>query len=343
LIRAPAVGLVAEKLFLFASSSPSFVSNARQEKLIAQTFYHVMMFTQSVSRMIGSLGRGAPGRKNQEARVAEAVTAEGVPIPKIGCGTYPMRGPACAEIVAEALRVGFRHVDTAQGYDNEAAVGEGVLLSGVPREEIFITTKVQPQLIADGQLQRSVEESLKRLKTDVVDLLLIHWPNPEVPVAESMRALSAAKRLGMTRAIGVSNFVIAKLEEAIRVSPEPITVVQFEYHPYLDQARLLAAARRHKLAITAYCPLALGRVAGDPRLMAIGKKHGKSAAQVTLRWLVQQEDVIAIPKTSTPGRLKENLAVFDFRLTDEEMDQISRMTVPNSRLINEPLWVPHWD
>jgi diketogulonate reductase-like aldo/keto reductase len=254
-----------------------------------------------------------------------------------------MRGPACAEIVAEALRVGFRHVDTAQGYDNEAAVGEGILMSGVPRERLFITTKVQPQLIADGQLQRSVEESLRRLKTDTIDLLLIHWPNPDVPVAECMRALSAAKRLGMTRAIGVSNFVIAKLEEAIHVSPEPLASVQFEYHPYLDQTRLLAAARRHKLAITAYCPLALGKVSSDARLVAIGKKHGKSAAQVTLRWLIQQDDVIAIPKTSKPERLKENLAVFDFRLTDEEMDQISRMSVPNSRLINEPLWVPHWD
>ena len=119
--------------------------------------------------------------------------------------------------------------------------------------------------------------------------------------------------------------------------------MQFEYHPYLDQTRLLAAVRRHKLAITAYCPIALGKVASDPRLAAIGKKHGKSAVQVTLRWLIQQDDVIAIPKTSKPERLKENLDVFDFRLTDEEMDQISRMTVPNSRLINEPQWVPHWD
>jgi diketogulonate reductase-like aldo/keto reductase len=271
------------------------------------------------------------------------VTTEGVRIPKIGCGTYPMRGPSCAEIVAEALRLGFRHVDTAQGYDNEDAVGEGIEHSGVPREEIFITTKVRPQVIGDGPLQRSVEESLRRLKVDAVDLLLIHWPNPDVSIAECTRALSAAKRAGMTRAIGVSNFVIAKLEETIRVSPEPISVAQFEYHPYLDQARLLAAVRRHHLAITAYCPIALGRVAGDPRLAAIGRAYGKSAVQATLRWLVQQDDVIAIPKTSKPERLKENLDVFDFRLTSTEMDQISAMAVPNSRLINEPQWVPLWD
>jgi diketogulonate reductase-like aldo/keto reductase len=278
-----------------------------------------------------------------ERQVPDVVTAEGVRIPKIGCGTDPMRESPCADIVAEALRVGFRHIDTAQGYDNEDAVGEGIHYSAVPREQIFITTKVRPQLIGDGPLQRSVEDSLKRLRVDAVDLLLIHWPNPDVSIAESMRALSAAKRDGMTRAIGVSNFVITNLEESIRVSPEPISVAQFEYHPYLDQARLLAAVRRHNLAITAYCPIALGRVARDPRLTAIGRKHGKSAVQAALRWLVQQDDVIAIPKTSKPERLKENLDVFDFRLTDAEMDQVSGMAVPNSRLINEPQWVPHWD
>jgi diketogulonate reductase-like aldo/keto reductase len=273
----------------------------------------------------------------------EVVTSQGVRIPKIGCGTYPMRGSACSEIVAEALRLGFRHVDTAQGYDNEDAVGEGIRSSAIPRREIFITTKVRPQLIGDGPLQRSVEESLKRLGVDAVDLLLIHWPNPEVSISECMRGLSAARRAGMARAIGVSNFVVDKLEEAIRVSPEPLSVVQFEYHPYLDQTRLLAAARRHQLAITAYCPIALGRAASDPDLAAIGRRHGKSAAQATLRWLVQQDDVIAIPKTSKFERLKENLDVFDFQLTDTEMDQISRMTVPNSRLIKEPQWVPQWD
>jgi 2,5-diketo-D-gluconate reductase B len=175
------------------------------------------------------------------------------------CGTWELRGRACAEVVAEALRVGFRHIDTAQGYENEAAVGDGIRAEGIPREEIFVTTKVRPQLIADGPLQRSVEESLKRLRTDVIDLLLLHWPNPEVTVAESMRALSGAKRLGLTKHIGLSNFTIAKLEEATRVSPEPIVAAQFEYHPYLDQARLLAAIRRHGIA--AYCPIALAKVA----------------------------------------------------------------------------------
>jgi 2,5-diketo-D-gluconate reductase B len=271
------------------------------------------------------------------------VIAKGAHIPKIGCGTWELRGELCTGIVSKALQLGYRHIDTAQGYSNEAAVGEGIKLSGIPHDEIFVTTKVRPQLIGDGPLQRSVQESLERLGVDIVDLLLIHWPNPEIPLAESMRALSSAKRLGLARHIGVSNFTIAKLDEAMNSSPEPIAAVQFEYHPYLDQKRLLAAVRKLGLAITAYCPIALGKVAKDQALIGIGKKYGKSAVQVTLRWLIQQDDVIAIPRSSKPERLKENLDIFDFTLTDEEMAEIGSMTVADSRLINEPQWVPKWD
>ena len=275
--------------------------------------------------------------------VDDTVTVKDARIPRIGCGTWELRGEACAMIVAEALRLGFRHIDTAQGYDNEAAVGEGIVASAIPREKIFVTTKVRPQLVGDGPLQRSVEDSLKRLRTDTIDLLLIHWPNPEVPLAETMKALSDVKRSGLARHIGVSNFTIANLEEATRLRPEPIVAAQIEYHPYLDQTRLLAAIRRHGLAITAYCPIALGKVVNDERLVAIGKKHGKSAVQVTLRWLIQQGDVVAIPRTSKLERLRENFDVFDFQLTDQEMGLISHMTTPNARLINEPQWVPLWD
>jgi len=270
-------------------------------------------------------------------------TLKGVRIPKIGCGTWELRGTVCAEIVAEALRLGYRHIDTAQGYDNETAVGDGIKASGVPRDHIFVTTKVRPDFAADGPLQRSAEDSLKRLRIDVIDLLLLHWPNPGVSISDTVRALSDAKRLGLTQHIGVSNLTIAKLDEAISTSPEPIVATQIEYHPYLDQTRLLAEIRRHGLAIIAYCPIALGQVANDPRLVEIGRGHGKSAVQATLRWLIQQDDVTAIPRTSKSDRLKENLSVFDFRLTRQEMDQISGMTRPNSRLINEPQWVPNWD
>jgi diketogulonate reductase-like aldo/keto reductase len=274
--------------------------------------------------------------------MAHTRTAES-PIPAIGCGTWELRGETCARIVAEALRLGYRHVDTAQGYGNEEPVGEGLRASGVPRSEVFVTTKVRPQNVAAGDLQRSTEDSLRRLQVDAVDLLLIHWPNPAVPLAETMAALSDAKRNGLTRHIGVSNFTIATLDEAVAVSPEPIITNQIELHPYLDQTRLLGAVRRLGLTVTAYCPIALGKVVGDPVIEAIGGAHGKSAVQVALRWLIQQPGVAAIPRTSNPARLAENLAVFDFQLTDDEMDRISRLKRPNSRLINEPDWVPRWD
>jgi 2,5-diketo-D-gluconate reductase B len=264
-------------------------------------------------------------------------------IPALGCGTWQLRGEVCATIVAEALRLGFRHIDTAQGYGNEAAVGEGIRAANLPRETVFVTTKVMPHLMSDGPLQRSVEESLARLGIDRVDLLLLHWPNPAIPLAESMRALADAKRRGLTRDIGVSNFTVAKLDEAISLSSEQLVTNQVEYHPYLDQAKVLAANRGHGLATTAYCPIALGRVVGDPTLGEIGVAHNKSAVQVTLRWLVQQGDVIAIPRTSRVERLAENLGIFDFALTAAEMDRIGRLGRSGGHLVNEPDWVHAWD
>jgi 2,5-diketo-D-gluconate reductase B len=264
-------------------------------------------------------------------------------IPSLGCGTWELRGELCAMVVAEALRLGFRHIDTAQGYENEAAVGEGIRASGLLRDEVFVTTKVRPQLASQGALQRSVEESLARLGLACVDLLLIHWPNPEIAIGETMAALSDARRRGLARHIGVSNFTIATLAEAVRLSPEPIVTNQIEYHPYLDQTRLLAAIRGHGLAVTAYCPIALGKVVGDPVIGEIARRHGKTEAQVALRWLIQQGDVIAIPRTSKPERLGENLAVFDIQLAAEEMEAMSRLTRPGSKLINQPGWVPVWD
>ncbi len=275
--------------------------------------------------------------------IGTVVVAGGTGIPALGCGTWQLGGELCATIVANALRVGFRLIDTAQGYGNEAAVGEGISASKVPRDKVFVTTKVMPHLISDGPLQRSVEESLKRLRIDCIDLLLVHWPNPAIPLAESMRALADAKRRGLARHIGVSNFTVAKLAEAIRLSPEPIVTNQVEYHPYLDQTKVLAANRHHGLATTAYCPVALGRVVGDPVLGAIGGTYGKTAVQVTLRWLVQQGDVIAIPRTSRADRLSENLGIFDFELSQEEMDRIDCLRRAGGHLVNEPDWVPAWD
>jgi diketogulonate reductase-like aldo/keto reductase len=202
---------------------------------------------------------------------------------------------------------------------------------------------VRPQLVSQGALQRSAEESLTRLGLDYVDLLLIHWPNPEIAISETMAALSDAKRKGLARHIGVSHFTIATLAEAMRTSPEPIVTNQIEYHPYLDQTRLLAAIRGHGLAITAYCPIALGKVIGDPVIGGIARAHRKTEAQVTLRWLIQQGDVIVIPRTSRPERLSENLDLFDFSLTAREMDAMGGLVRPSSKLINQPGWVPVWD
>jgi diketogulonate reductase-like aldo/keto reductase len=271
-----------------------------------------------------------------------SVTVRGTRIPAIGLGTWELRGETCSRIAAEALKLGYRHIDTAQGYDNESQVGEGLRASGVARDDVFITTKIRPQLISEGEMQRSTEESLKRLGVTQVDLVLIHWPNPKIPLAESMRSLADVKRRGLAKNVGISNFTTQLLEPAMQLCPD-ILVAQFEYHPYLDQRKLLAAVRNHGLAITAYCPIALGKVVGDPTIEAIAARHGRTAAQVTLRWLVQQGDVIAIPRTSKLERLRENLAVSDFELSADEMRAMSGLTRPNSRLINEPAWVPVWD
>jgi diketogulonate reductase-like aldo/keto reductase len=264
-------------------------------------------------------------------------------VPRIGLGTWQLRGETCARIVEEALRLGYRHVDTAQGYANEKEVGAGLAASGVPRDSVFITTKVRPQLIGEADLEQSVEDSLGRLRIDRLDLLLIHWPNPAIPLAGSIRALCNAKRRGLTRHIGVSNFTIANLAEAVRRADEPLLTDQVEYHPYLDQTKLLKAIRGHGMLITAYCPIALGKVVGDPVISAIAAAHGRSNVQVTLRWLIQQGDVVAIPRTSKVGRLRENLEVTDFSLGDAEMAAMARLKRPGSRLVDEPAWVPLWD
>ncbi|MBI4922724.1 MAG: aldo/keto reductase [Devosia nanyangense] len=266
----------------------------------------------------------------------------GAAIPQLGLGTWQLRGELCATIVSEALRLGYTHVDTAQGYANEEAVGEGLRTSGVGRERVFVTTKVQPQQMGDGDLQRSVTGSLKKLGIGQIDLLLLHWPNPAIPLADSIRALNEVKRRGLVRHLGLSNFTTWLLDEAWRLTTEPFAAEQIEFHPYIEQGKMVSALRRHGMSIIAYCPIALGRVIGDPVIEAIAAAHNRSAAQVTLRWIVQR-GLVAIPRTSKIERLAQNLAVFDFSLTDAEMASMSALTRPGSRLVNEPQWVPEWD
>ena len=269
------------------------------------------------------------------------IDANGARIPVIGLGTWELRGQTCAQVVEHASRLGYRHFDTAQIYENEREVGNGLRSSGVRREDVFITTKVWTDHFAPDDLERSVKESLAKLRLPAVDLLLLHWPNPQVPLAETLGALAHAKRRGLTRHIGISNFTVALIEQAVVQCPEPLVCDQVEYHPYLDQTKVRAACDRHGLALVAYSPIARGRIMNDETLAQIGRAHGKTATQVCLRWLVQQ-NVVAIPRTSRIERLSENIEIFDFELSAEEMDRIFARAHPNGRLTDFG-FAPKWD
>ena len=269
------------------------------------------------------------------------LSAHGAEMPAIGFGTSSLGN--CAEIVASALDLGYRHIDTAWKYGTERGVGDGIRASRVPRGEIFLTTKVSHEYLRTDDFARSVEESLSNLRVDFVDLLLVHWPNPEIPLSEPIAALARAKRQGLARHIGVANFNIAQLDEAIRLCPEPLVTLQAEYHAHLDQAKLLEACRRRGLIFTAYCPLGRGRLLRDPVLADIAARKGRPLAQIALRWLVQQGNIVPIPRSSNPKRMAENMNVFDFSLTEDEMKQISALKRPDGRIANPAGRAPAWD
>jgi len=260
-------------------------------------------------------------------------SAHGAPIPALGFGTSPMTGGLSPDTVVAALHSGYRHIDTAWKYGTERAVGEAMRAAGVPRSDIFLTTKVSHEYLRGDAFAKSVDESLAALQVDYVDLLLVHWPNPEIPLAETMPALAKAKRQGLARHIGVANFNIALLDQAIKLCPEPLVALQAEYHPYLDQSKLLAAVRQRGMVFIAYCPLGRGRLFSDPVLAEIAKARGKSIAQIALRWLMQQ-NVAAIPRSSNPARIADNFKVFDFTLSAAEMQRIDALKRPNGRIAN---------
>ncbi|MBT9368678.1 aldo/keto reductase [Rhizobium sp. CSW-27] len=272
------------------------------------------------------------------------VSANGANIPALGFGTFRMPGEDILRVLPKAIELGFRHIDTAQIYGNEAEVGQVIADCGVPRDEIFLTTKVWVDRFAARDFSASVDESLRKLKTDHVDLLLLHWPQSDVPLAERMESLNAVKTAGKVKHIGISNFNIAMMNEAASLSDAPIATNQVEYHPYLDQSKLLDAARAKGISLTAYYLMADGRVPKDPVLQDIAARHGKTAAQVVLRWAVQQDGVIALSKTATESRLKENFDVFDFALSADEMQAIHALAKPDGRIVNPGhLRPPHWD
>ncbi len=261
------------------------------------------------------------------------VAAHGADIPLVGLGTWELRGRACARIVEQALRLGYRHIDTAEIYDNERDVGEGVRASGVRRGEVFVTTKIWPAHFAPRELERAARESLARLRLSHVDLLLLHWPNPQIPLAETIGALCKVKRDGLARHIGVSNFTVALIEEAWRATGEPLVCDQVEYHPFLDQKKVVAACRQRGMAVVAYSPIARGAVRNNDVLARIGAAHKKTAAQICLRFLVQQ-NVVVIPRTGKVERLAENASIFDFSLSAAEMKEIAGLATPHGRIVD---------
>ena len=270
------------------------------------------------------------------------LNAKGAKIPGIGFGTSQLGD--CADVVAKALELGYRHIDTAWKYGSEKGVGKGIKASGVARDEIFLVTKVSHEYLRADDFARSVEESLNNLQVDYVDLLHVHWPTVDnIPLEETMGALAKAKREGKTRHVGVANFNIALVEEAMRLCPEPLVTLQAEYHPYLDQSKVLQACRRWGIVFTAYCPLARGRVFNDPVLGEVARRKGKTIAQIALRWLMQQGNIAAIPRSANPKHMLESLQVFDFELTHEEMSRIHALQRSDGRIANPKGRAPKWD
>ena len=264
-------------------------------------------------------------------------------IPAIGFGTYGMSAADVYRVVPAALSAGFRHIDTAQVYRNEGEIGECVAASGVPRSEIFLTTKVWVGNYSERNFEASVNESLRKLKTDYIDLLLLHWPGSDVPLAEQIAGLNAVARAGKVRHIGVSNFNRALMTEAIGLSAVPLVTNQFEYHPYLNQSLLIESTLQAGLAVTGYCGMAIGRVFSDPTLKEIAARYDKTIAQIVLRWLVQQRGMVALSRTTRVDRLAQNLAVFDFELDDVDMAAIHALATAGSRIVDPPGLAPLWD
>ncbi|WP_349607351.1 2,5-didehydrogluconate reductase DkgB [Cupriavidus sp. DF5525] len=264
-------------------------------------------------------------------------------IPAIGLGTFRLKGQQVIDSVRTGLELGYHHIDTAQIYDNEADVGQAIAASGVPRKELFVTTKIWTEALARDKLRASLETSLEKLRLDQVDLTLIHWPSPgdAIPVQEYMEALAEARAAGLTRAIGVSNFTIAHLQQAIdAVGADQIATQQVEMHPFLQNRKLADFTRSQGIHITAYMPLAYGKVMQDPVLQRIAQAHDASPAQVALAWLLQQGYAV-IPSSTKRANLEGNLAAASLRLSDEEMAAIAGLD-RGERLAN-PDFAPEWD
>jgi 2,5-diketo-D-gluconate reductase B len=267
-----------------------------------------------------------------------ALEIQGTTVPKLGFGTWQIEGPDCQEAVEDALAIGYRHIDTARGYGNEEHVGRGIAAAGLPRDEFFLTTKIAREDYAPDDLRRAAEDSLQKLGVEGLDLLLLHWPNPDFALEETLGALTGLRDDGLIKHLGVSNFPAGMLREALRIAP--IFTDQVEFHPFLGQDELVELAVEKDFMVTAYSPLARGKVPEDATLREIGAAHGKTAGQVALRWLLDKPHVSTIPKASSHERRVENFEVFDFELTDEERARIDAL--PKGERIIDPGFAPDW-
>jgi 2,5-diketo-D-gluconate reductase B len=269
------------------------------------------------------------------------VDMRGREVPALGFGTWQLTGSTCVRMVETALELGYRHLDTAQVYGNETEVGRAVAQSGLKRADVFITTKVSQGSLRASEVRSSVAQSLERLQTPYVDLLLIHWPNERVPLAETLGAMQELKSVGKAKAIGVSNFPVRLMQEAVSIAGGEIACNQVEYHLMLSQAPVLDFAQRHHIAVTAYCPLARGRLFGHKVAEQVARRHGKTVSQVGLRWLIEQKGVMAIPKTSSERHARENFAIFDFSLDAEDHQLLDAL--PGAGRVVSPSFAPRWD
>src|SRR4051812_23647099 len=271
----------------------------------------------------------------------EHIKTQGISMPKLGLGTFRLQGDACRSAVESALGLGYRHIDTAEMYGNEDAIGAAVAASRVPRNELHVTTKVWNENLAPDAIRRAFDASLKKLRLDHVDLYLVHWPSRNMNLPAMFETLMKLKQEGRTRAIGVANFNIALLKTVVEDIKAPIACNQVEYHVMLDQSRLRQYLTAKSIPLVAYCPLAQGRVASDETLTKIGRKHNASAAQVALKWLLDQDGVAAIPKASRAESQKANLDALKVQLDDADRADIAAL--PKDKRCVNPGFAPAWD
>jgi 2,5-diketo-D-gluconate reductase B len=271
----------------------------------------------------------------------ESLQTQGISLPRLGLGTFRLQGDACRAAVESALGLGYRHIDTAEMYGNEDAIGPAIAASGVARKDLHVTTKVWNENLAPDAIRKAFDTSLKKLKLDHVDLYLVHWPSPDMKLPAVLETLMKLKQEGRTRAIGVANFNIALLKQAVEEIKAPIACNQIEYHVMLDQTPIRKYMAAKSIPLVAYCPLAQGRAASNEALLAIGRKHNASAAQVALKWLLDQDGVAAIPKASRAESQQANLGALKVRLDDDDRKAIAAL--PKDQRFVKPGFSPVWD